>query len=108
MMSRTEDHQDLAVLKLPATSSRESSTFNEVIVFHITRSRIHSGKTRDSPVMARSRRRPARTDGSCRRRNLTGRIMHRGGAQKIFAIVGADRPVAAWAIIYLDALYDLW
>jgi len=29
-------------------------------------------------------------------------------AQIFFAIAVADRPAPAWAIIYLDALYDLW
>jgi len=29
-------------------------------------------------------------------------------AQSFFAIAVADRPAPAWAIIYLDALYDLW
>jgi hypothetical protein len=30
------------------------------------------------------------------------------GAQNFFAIAVADLPAAAWAIIFLDALYDLW
>ena len=29
-------------------------------------------------------------------------------AQNFFAIAVADRPAPAWAIIYLDAPYDLW
>ena len=124
---------DLAAGPHACRTPPESSTLNESIVLLITRSRVHTGKkTRDSPARARNRRRLARTDRSWKRRKpdrcrgrrsmdrvqiffaiavaeaIAGDGASCTGAQIFFAITVADRPAPAWAIIYLDALYDLW